>query len=478
MAAAFFVTWPYFCASAAGVRSWSVLHAMRAAFGRVHVASAAAEREATVSLRAAGLTATRLPTQDFSAHPTLASPRAALFDRFYVEEMYSWRVDRAALRVLDTQDLHHVRAYRQRLVEEHEASSADAMRENCPVDDDTLCRELAACHRSDVVLAVSAAEALRLLALGIPFHKVVLAPFFYPPRSPAETPWTASMAGEPAARAPAPRPAFADRSGYVYIGNFRHPPNLDGLRLLLGHVWPAIRARHAAHRPDAPLPELDVHGAYAGTIPRRLAAEYGAEGVRFRGFAPCQFRALAARRVQLAPLRFGAGIKGKVADGWHAGTPCITTPVGAEGMDGQEVQARRDLARRVAAAAAATAGDTNGGEAHQKAGEADGTGDGGLWPFGGDVVDAVDVDGAADAAFALHEDPGRWNAAQAAGDRLLARLFDARAHEPQLAAALRAASLHAPAHRGRDATQAVLWHASLRYTEIHGRLVERRVRDP
>lgn len=464
MAAAFFVTWPDFCASAAGVRSWSVLHAMRAAFGPVHVASAAVEREAAASLRGAGFAATRLPSQDIAGHSALVSPRAALFDRFYVEEMYSWRVSHAAMRVLDTQDLHHVRAHRQRLVEEHGASSADAMREPCSVDDDTLCRELAACHRSDVVLAVSAAEALRLLDLGIPSHKVALAPFFYPPRSPQDTPWTVAMSGDPVARAPAPRPAFADRSGYAYIGNFRHPPNVYGLRLLLGDVWPAIRARHAAHRPTVPPPELNVYGAYAGTIPRRLAAEHGAEGVQFRGFARCQFRALASHRVQLAPLRFGAGIKGKLADGWHAGTPCITTPVGAEGMDDNEIAARHTLARRVT-------GDTGGVQDSEEWDGAAGAADGEPCAFGGAVVDAGDVGGAADAAFALHEDPARWRDAQAAGYRLLARLFDARALEPQLVSALQTASLHAADRRAADATQAVMWHASLRYTEMHGRLV-------
>ena len=59
-------------------------------------------------------------------------------------------------------------------------------------------------------------------------------------------------------------------------------------------------------------------------------------GFSVKGWTPDQYETLARYRVNLAPLRFGAGIKGKITDGWWCGTPVVTTSIGAEGMvDGE-----------------------------------------------------------------------------------------------------------------------------------------------
>src|SRR4051812_23220194 len=107
------------------------------------------------------------------------------------------------------------------------------------------------------------------------------------------------------------------------IGNFRHPPNPDGIRWLKARIWPRIRAA-------LPGAEVHIYGAYPSREMMELDAP--ADGFRVRGPVASAVETLEKYRVALAPLRFGAGIKGKILDAWAAGTPVVTTPIGAEGM--------------------------------------------------------------------------------------------------------------------------------------------------
>jgi glycosyltransferase involved in cell wall biosynthesis len=63
-----------------------------------------------------------------------------------------------------------------------------------------------------------------------------------------------------------------------------------------------------------------------------MALDDPATGFRVHGPAADASQAMGRHRVNLAPLRFGAGIKGKIVDGWRVGLPVVTTPVGAEGL--------------------------------------------------------------------------------------------------------------------------------------------------
>lgn len=117
--------------------------------------------------------------------------------------------------------------------------------------------------------------------------------------------------------------AFSQRKNFMFIGNFRHEPNLDAVLTLYKHVWPKLRQR----LPEA---ELEIYGAY----PLKEAMSLHDPAGRFyvRGHAPDSIETLSHARVLLAPLRFGAGLKGKITDAWAAGIPVVTTSIGAEGL--------------------------------------------------------------------------------------------------------------------------------------------------
>ena len=115
---------------------------------------------------------------------------------------------------------------------------------------------------------------------------------------------------------------FAERVGIGFIGGFAHAPNTDAVRYFLAEVWPLILC-------DEPDCAMTIVGADA---PADLLA--GACGnVRLLGQIPDIGPWLDQLRLTVAPLRYGAGAKGKVASSLAAGVPCIATPIAAEGMD-------------------------------------------------------------------------------------------------------------------------------------------------
>jgi glycosyltransferase involved in cell wall biosynthesis len=124
------------------------------------------------------------------------------------------------------------------------------------------------------------------------------------------------------------RRPFTERRHLVSIGNFRHLPNRDSAFWMARTLWPRIREA-LAERGDRET-ELHLYGAYP---PKEMMALDDPKG-RFRVLGPADDSIATLRnyRTLFAPLRFGAGIKGKIADAWSAGIPVVTTPIGAEGM--------------------------------------------------------------------------------------------------------------------------------------------------
>ena len=119
--------------------------------------------------------------------------------------------------------------------------------------------------------------------------------------------------------------AFGDRHGLVFVGNFRHPPNVEAVRWLLEDIVPAL-----------PSGLLDDHPLYivGNELPdsvHQLGA--GLAGVRMVGWAPSVVPYLHRARVSVVPLLHGAGTKRKVIQALAAGTPVVTTSVGLEGLD-------------------------------------------------------------------------------------------------------------------------------------------------
>lgn len=114
---------------------------------------------------------------------------------------------------------------------------------------------------------------------------------------------------------------FDDREGLLFIGNLAHRPNDDAVLFFMREVYPRLRQKLASVR-------LDI----IGDQPSAAIAAYNSEDVQIRGYVPDVEPYLNERRVFIAPLRFGAGIKGKVGEAMAHGIPVVTTSIGAEGF--------------------------------------------------------------------------------------------------------------------------------------------------
>lgn len=414
--------WPEPRSSAAGSRTMQLIELFRRQNWAVTFASAAALSEHRADLTAIDVTeqSVVLNCDSFDRYVAELQPDIVVFDRFFTEEQFGWRVERAcptALRVLDTCDLHSLREARRELLKaaqrRHSHISARQSVEPVAADQaalfevmaesDMARRELAAIYRCDLSLIISEYEVeLLQQAFAIPpalLHYTPLMPSAGDPRS--------------AMRSADPGPAgFSKRNHFVTIGNFRHGPNWDAVLWLKHQLWPAIRQQLEDAR-------LDIWGAYPP--PKATALHNPAEGFYIRGWAEDAHQALAQARVCLAPLRFGAGMKGKLIDAMVAGTPSVTTPIGSEGMAAK-------------------------------------------MPWGGSLVN----DGGAfvRAAVALYLDQARWHRAQHAGWEILARRFAPEQHGAVLVDRLNDALLYREQHRRRNFTGAMLrhhLHASTRY---------------
>ena len=125
-------------------------------------------------------------------------------------------------------------------------------------------------------------------------------------------------------------PDFSARQHFIAIGNFRHEPNWDSVLWLKHQLWPMIRAQLSVV--GMPQAELHIYGAYPP--PKATQLHNAKEGFHVNGWATDAQAVMQSARVCLAPLRFGAGIKGKLMDAMRCGTPSITTSIGVESMSG------------------------------------------------------------------------------------------------------------------------------------------------
>ena len=236
-------------------------------------------------------------------------PEIVLFDRFMTEEQFGWRVSEIcpdATKILDTEDLHFLRKFRQENIQK-EGNSMNFLKS------DLAKREIASIYRCDLSLIISEAE-IQLLksTFSIPEDLLLYLPFML------EIPSEEERAG---------LPHFKDRRNFVSLGNFLHNPNYDAVLHLKREIWPLIRRQ-------LPSAEIHIFGAYTSEKVMSLNSEK--EGFLIKGRADCAAEVLKKARILLAPLRFGAGLKGKFTDAMLVGTPSVTTSVGAEGMGNPE----------------------------------------------------------------------------------------------------------------------------------------------
>ena len=176
------------------------------------------------------------------------------------------------------------------------------------------------------------------------------------------------------------RRSHAERRDLVFIGGYGHPPNSDAMRWIASELLPRVRQQ---------MPDLRLH--VLGDVPATARCELATPGLEFHGRVPDLSRWLDSCLASLAPLRFGAGVKGKINMAMSYGVPVIATPVAVEGMQLEH---------------------------------------------GRDVLVAEDADGFADAVRSLSMDIALWQRLSTAGLNNVRRHFSPEAAACMLAAAL------------------------------------------
>jgi GT2 family glycosyltransferase/glycosyltransferase involved in cell wall biosynthesis len=290
------------------VRGWRLLRVMRdMGFKVTFVAANLEYAEPYVSqLRAEGFEVLHHPYAD-SIESVLAE-RGGEFDlvvltRYYIAARHIEAVRRHAPRsllVFDTIDLHYLRGRRLAQLKESRslASGANAI----------FAEEIDCVRRSDVTWVVSPVEREEL-AREVPAARVVvLTNIHYP--------------------VPSGRP-FAQREGIVFVGGYQHPPNVDAALYYANEVMPHLREL---------LPGVTSY--LLGSKAPNSVQELGGPGLEFVGFVDDVVPWFERCRLSVAPLRYGAGVKGKINHSMSLGLPVVATTPAVEGMHltaGEEV---------------------------------------------------------------------------------------------------------------------------------------------
>ena len=299
--------WPEPNSSAAGSRMLQLIHFFQQQGYQIVFASPAQRTEHMVDLASLNVESVdiNLNCSSFDSFVSTLAPSIVMFDRFMMEEQFGWRVAEQcpqALRILDTEDLFCLRHARH-----------DAHKKNCEmVEADLLIsdlakREVAAIFRSDLTLMISPKE----IAILNELFNVDKCLLHYMPFVFKEEQFALN------------NPSYEQRQGFISIGNFRHPPNWDSVLWLKQQIWPLIRKQ-------LPKAEIYICGAYPP--PKATDLHDPKTGFLVKGWVDDAIQVMQSAKVCLAPLRFGAGIKGKLAEAMLCSTPSVTTNIGIEGM--------------------------------------------------------------------------------------------------------------------------------------------------
>jgi len=122
---------------------------------------------------------------------------------------------------------------------------------------------------------------------------------------------------------------FSERKDLFFVGGYQHPPNIDAAQWFVSSIWPLVQAE---------LPGVNFH-LIGSKAPERIKRLQG-NGVIFQGFVDDLNPWLDGCRLAVAPLRYGAGVKGKVNISMSRGQPVVATPAAVEGLqahDGEDV---------------------------------------------------------------------------------------------------------------------------------------------
>ena len=409
--------WPEPRSSAAGGHMMQIIESFLQCGWQITFSSPAGVGEHKADLAALGIdeVTIELNNSSFDGFIRELAPDIVLFDRFMMEEQFGWRVEKHcpnALRVLETSDLQSLRDARQQQLKarlKHTPDQDDFSSLFAPAQGETFeqmagtdlaQREIAAIYRSDLNLMISEYE-IELLTEQFQVPKALLH-------------WCPLMVDS----VPDTYVPYDRRQHFLSIGNFRHAPNWDAVLWMKTSIWPLIRQQ-------LPGAQLHVYGAY--TPPKATALHNPAQGFHVLNWAEDALAVMSNARICLAPLRFGAGIKGKIADAMLCGTPNVTTPVGAEGMHG-------DL------------------------------------PWAGAKAQCASA--IATAAVELYQNSQRWHQAQQHGQALLTARYLQSNHGPELIQRIEACRAELEHHRRNNFTGAMLRHHQHKSTQYMSQWIE------
>ncbi|MGP9800716.1 glycosyltransferase family 4 protein [Rheinheimera sp. NSM] len=396
--------WPEPNSSAAGYRMLSLIKLFLAKGWQVSFASAAEPGLHRYPLTELGVTehCIRLNDSSFELWLQQQAPQAVMFDRFMLEEQFGWRVEQAcpqALRILDMEDCHALRDARQQCFNAGKAVAAEDL------NSELALREIAAIYRCDLTLVISEFE-LQLLQQH---YRVPPALLCYCPFLLDDLPLL-------------PTPDYDARQHFIAIGNFRHAPNWHAVLWLKQEIWPLIRQQ-------LPQAELHIYGAYPP--PKATALHNPKQGFLIKGWAEDALAVMQQARVCLAPLAFGAGLKGKLLDAMRCGTPNVTTETGAEGMTLQ-------------------------------------------CDWGG--VIAQDSNSIARAAVSLYQQRELWQRLQSTGYNIVQQRFALAQHDARIWQQFSGVKQELESHRQANFTGLMLRHHNYRSTKFMGQWIEAKTR--
>ena len=404
------LVWPEPQATAAGSRMLQLLHFFKKSNFAVTVASTSTVSKLSLDLDELGIKQKQIQLNDssFDAFITDLNPSIVLFDRFISEEQFGWRVTEHApnaLRILNTEDLHSLRHVREKSFKKNiRFSTSDWL------NDDKTKREIASIYRSDLSLIISSYE-MELLQNVINIDKSLL----------LHLPFMLDKVGEEQI---SDWPSFSERKDFICIGNGKHAPNIDAIVWLKKEIWPLIRDQLNDAR-------LQIYGAYLPEFINQMHTPK--DGFLVHGWAEDKKMVFENSRINLTPLRFGAGIKGKLVDSMTFGTPSITTSIGAEGMHNN-------------------------------------------LPWNGTIIDQAEA--FARAAVSLYTDENAWQKAQLLGIEIIDQVYDAEKLHNKLSTAIDQLTEGLIAHRKQNFIGVMLQHHSLASTKFMSKWIEEKKTRP
>lgn len=293
-------TWPEPNSTAAGTRMMQLIHLMQHAGYQITFCSAAVRNDYSVNLDLLNVNQQQVLLNDdsFDQWVKLEMFDVVIYDRFVTEEQFGWRFREScpkSVNILDTEDLHLLRKAREVALKDKEPLS------NKQLYNTIAMREIASIFRCDMSLIISKYEMNLLFYL----------PFTYTNHQLSQLSTNQCQ-------------SYQERVHFSTIGNFMHQPNYDAVHYLKDIIWPLISK-------ELPQAELHIYGSYTNSKVQQLNNQQ--QKFYIKGRADHALNAVGSSRVMLAPLRYGAGLKGKLLTAMQSGTPFVATDIALEGLN-------------------------------------------------------------------------------------------------------------------------------------------------